>query len=441
MTFDFFEGPAGTGKTHNALAYAEELTRRGVLLSDSRLLALTFMNGARLRLDGRLRDNSLLRRRFSCQTFDVFGRMVAGRRRSLVSWEHEAEAETLNAFDGPCFLAGRLLELPMVRQWVARSFPLVMVDEAQDLDEHRLRILQNLAKSCSVVVAADAFQCLRDGHDTARLMKWLEGTGRTQRLESPMRTNQRGLLKAAQAVRTGANIREVLHERTSTGRTMWVGPGFRLFEVAGRASLLAWNISNQIAQTRGPIAVLTPDSRNRIVRSALDIVHSREWIRKNGGRFGPYPLVWDQNDTEEANQLLSRVTLPESVTYGELHALLEPLAEHPPATQTISRMDRIRRVQGLQRFSAVQIEESIRDSVRNQFRFALRKRRRRVVMTIHRAKNQEFANVIVVWPHSVTGGSEHLRRLLYNSISRAKDHCCVIVLGKNRLDKPPFIGE
>jgi superfamily I DNA/RNA helicase len=59
-------------------------------------------------------------------------------------------------------------------------------------------------------------------------------------------------------------------------------------------------------------------------------------------------------------------------------------------------------------------------------------------MTIQRAKNREFANVIVLWPHSATGSPEHLRRLLYNAITRAQSHCSVIVLGQGRLSAPPF---
>jgi superfamily I DNA/RNA helicase len=59
-------------------------------------------------------------------------------------------------------------------------------------------------------------------------------------------------------------------------------------------------------------------------------------------------------------------------------------------------------------------------------------------MTIQRAKNREFQNVIVLWPHTATGSPEHLRRLLYNAITRAIGHCSVIVLGQGRLNGPPF---
>jgi superfamily I DNA/RNA helicase len=51
MTFDFFEGPAGTGKTHSLVSRAGELVQQGVLGEEHRILALAFMNGARRRLE------------------------------------------------------------------------------------------------------------------------------------------------------------------------------------------------------------------------------------------------------------------------------------------------------------------------------------------------------------------------------------------------------
>jgi hypothetical protein len=173
MTFDFFEGAAGTGKTHNLVGRAGKIVQDGILGEGHKLLALTFMNGARRRLDARLGENPAFRRRFDCQTFDVFARTVASRRRSLITSAMQAQADALSEFDGPCALAAGLLENEAVQKWVARSFPLILVDEAQDLDEHRMRVLQGLSPSCRIVAAADAFQCLHNGRDTAPLMGWL----------------------------------------------------------------------------------------------------------------------------------------------------------------------------------------------------------------------------------------------------------------------------
>jgi superfamily I DNA/RNA helicase len=136
--------------------------------------------------------------------------------------------------------------------------------------------------------------------------------------------------------------------------------------------------------------------------------------------------------------LLADVALPETASCAELRALLTPLARHAPIAQTISRMDRLRRVHGQAAFIEAQVKEFVREAVRNRSRLGFRQQRGHLAMTIQRAKNREFPNVIVLWPHTATGSAEHLRRLLYNGITRAQSHCTVIVLGQGRLDTPPF---
>lgn len=441
MTFDFFEGAAGTGKTHNLVGRAGEIVHDGALGEGHKLLALTFMNGARQRLDARLGENATFRRRFDCQTFDVFARTLAARRRSLITPDMQAQAAALNEFDGPCALAALLLEQEPVRRWVARSFPLVLVDEAQDLDKHRMRILQGLSSSCQIVAAADAFQCLHNGRDTAPLMGWLEGAGQTHRLTLVRRTTQQGLLAAALAVREGRDVKAVLTARTGRSGTTWNGAGFRLQDAVAtqrNTGLLAWTIANDISQRQGPVVILTPDGGNAIIRAALATVQTRQWTRNINTTFGPYPHTWDRHDNEEADALLSDVSLPEAASYADLRALLAHLSAHAPIAQTISRMDRLRRAHGQESFTATQVAALVRESVRNRSRLGLRQQRGHLVMTIQRAKNREFPNVIVLWPHTATGSAEHLRRLLYNGITRAQNHCTVVVVGQDRMNAPPF---
>lgn len=441
MTFDFFEGAAGTGKTHNLVGRAGEIIQDGVLTEGRKLLALTFMNGARRRLNTRLGENAAFRRRFDCQTFDVFARALVARRRSLITPAMQTRADALSEFDGPCALAAELLEYEAVGRWVARSFPLVLVDEAQDLDEHRLRMLQGLSASCRIVAAADAFQCLHNGRDTAPLMGWLEGAGQTHRLTQVRRTTQRGLLAAALAVREGRDMKAVLRANTFNNRTSWNGAGFRLLDAPATNAnhgLLTWAIANDMAQRHGPVVILTPDGSNAIIRAALNTLQTRQHTRRNGTTFGPYPHVWDRHDNEEASALLADIALPETASYADLRSLLTPLVGHAPIAEAINRMDRLRRAHGQAAFTATQVTEFVRESLRNRSRLGFRQQGGHLVMTIQRAKNREFPNVIVLWPHTATGSPEHLRRLLYNGITRAQNHCTVIVLGQNRLLSPPF---
>jgi superfamily I DNA/RNA helicase len=208
--------------------------------------------------------------------------------------------------------------------------------------------------------------------------------------------------------------------------------------VPAKAPLFAWSIGNEIAQRKGPFAILTPDSTNLVLRGALNIVQTKQWSRKSGATFGPCPHTWDRQDTEEADALIAEIRLPETSSFADLHASLTPLAAHPAIAQAISRMDRLRRVQGQSGFSAELVKEFVREVFRNQSRLGFRQRRGHLAMTIQRAKNREFPNVIVLWPHSATGSPEHLRRLLYNAVTRAQSHCSVIVLGQGRLNAPPF---
>jgi superfamily I DNA/RNA helicase len=197
-------------------------------------------------------------------------------------------------------------------------------------------------------------------------------------------------------------------------------------------------LANEIAQRQGQFAILTPDAGNAVVRAALNTVQTRQYERKSGTTFGPYLHAWDRHDTEEADALLTSIELPQMASSADLRVLLRSLAGHAAIAQAISRMERLRRVQGQTAFPAVQVREFVREAVRNQARIGFTQRRGHLAMTIQRAKNREFPNVIVLWPHSVTGSPEHLRRLLYNAITRAQNHCSVIVLSQGRLKAPPF---
>jgi superfamily I DNA/RNA helicase len=68
----FFEGPAGSGKTHLLIEEAAGATGDVFLAPEQKLLALTFRNGARQRLDARFGGVPQLRGRFICLTFDSF---------------------------------------------------------------------------------------------------------------------------------------------------------------------------------------------------------------------------------------------------------------------------------------------------------------------------------------------------------------------------------
>jgi superfamily I DNA/RNA helicase len=197
MLFVGFEGPAGTGKTHELI----EVVRGRIIAPDirphQRILALTFMHGSRRRLDERLGSAIETRGRSSCVTIDSFAGHLLRR------WQTGAFVlPNMNEFDEVCDSCGILLERPEVARWVAASFPIVAIDEAQELKPCRLRIVKALADHAELYVAADEFQCLDETIDTGPFVEWFEG-GNIRRLVQVRRTGMQGLLDAGVALRRG----------------------------------------------------------------------------------------------------------------------------------------------------------------------------------------------------------------------------------------------
>ncbi len=334
MTFDFFEGPAGSGKTFSMVAHARQLIENDALGESQRMLALTFMNGARRRLTSSLNAEPTFRRKFDCLTFDSFAQSLAKRRSTKLTDEMRQHAEELGQFHGPCFLASELLKDAEVRRWVARTYPLVLVDEAQDLDIYRQGIVLGLKQSCTTMVAADSFQCLSDGQDTADFIDQLLGAGTTHSLTKSQRTDKSGLLAAALAVRNGDNILEVLSKETvgKTKRVHWVGEGIELSEVPATANnpgLLAWILAFQMTRGSDDVALLTPDARNAIIRNAIETVGTKCWKWPSGATFGPFSITWESSDSSIEHELAETIGFPASASYDEVCALLKEHSAQP----------------------------------------------------------------------------------------------------------------
>ena len=106
-------------------------------------------------------------------------------------------------FDAVCSVTANLLDVPDVRAWVAKSFPIVLVDEAQDLTRERLSIVKSLAKNSILLVAADEFQCLQNALRPNPFSEWSVAELNPQRLERVWRTDVADLLGAAATIRDG----------------------------------------------------------------------------------------------------------------------------------------------------------------------------------------------------------------------------------------------
>ena len=423
MTLSAFTGPAGVGKTHRLMAAVGEALAAGPLDDGQRVLAMTFMHGSRRRLDDRLRSVQGLRSRYVCMTIDRFAWELCTRWRSLRRYEGIADLRE-DQFDATCDTAGFLMEDDEVREWVARSYPYVVLDEAQDLKQQRLRIFRALERDVAMMVAADEFQCLSPELRPNPAVVWLYERSEPTALNIQRRTNHDELIAAAHAIRQGQNV-------IARGNlTIIAAPGRQPFNLAATcvANAIAWNGGDDIA-------VITPSKAGGFASTVVARVGQGPLGRQQNG---PYRIHWEQSDEESADQHAANLDLPEDGEADALLAALNVANGHPAVRMCRDWILRNRRLTGNTIFHPELVRQQLVACFGQYRRFARSHAVRIKAMTVHQAKNREFEGVIVLWPYTVAGSAEQQRRLLYNAVTRAKRWCAVIVQAQQMLERPPF---
>lgn len=421
MTIQAVEGGAGCGKTYRLMTMLSGRLADRSLKDGQRVLALTFMHGSRRRLAERLRTVADLRGRVECCTIDAFAWRIYRRWRGLAAALAIAPA-TEGEFDAVCDAAGLLLEQPEVCGWVAASFPIVLVDEGQDLKPQRLRMLQALSGAVHTLIAADEFQCLDQNLRPNPLVLWLQHASKPETLVEVHRTNATGLLAAATAIRAG--------NAPANGR------GFKILRPGVSVPLAGTLLANAIAwRERGDVAVITPSMQGGFAHSVVAYVGQRPCGKMQNG---PYVIHWEGNDRDEAQAIVADLDLDEKVTAAAAHAAVRALPKTGLTRSTLSWIENQIHACGRAEFARTEIEAFIGRQV------SLRRQRGPGVshlftaMTVQQAKNREFEGVVVIWPHRVGGDAEHKRRLLYNAVTRAKRWCNVVVQHPKILEASPF---
>jgi hypothetical protein len=427
VTLSAYTGPAGVGKTYHLMRAQGDALEQAPLSEGQRVLALTFMHGSRRRLDDKLKAVPGLRGRYRCMTVDRYAWELCTRWRSLRRAQSLPEL-TEEQYEQTCDSAGSLLERGEVRLWVARTYPHIVVDEAQDLTPQRLRILRALEPCVSMIVAADEFQCLTPNLQPNPAVEWLQERCEPTILDLQRRTDQAALMAAAHAVRDGANV---------------VGspPSFVVAAAPGAApySLAATYLANAIAwHGRDDIAVITPSKAGGFANGVVERVRFSPCGQQQNG---PYDIRWELSDDENMVAHAANLNLPLD---GAMAPTLEALAaagRHPAMLMCRDWVQRSYRLTGRTIFQPVAVQERLVACFTQHRRYARPDRARLRAMTVHQAKNQEFGGVVVLWPYTVAGTSEQKRRLLYNAITRAKRWCTVIVQNANLLNRPPFVPD
>lgn len=185
MTVRAFTGGAGCGKTHQLMQALNDHLEATPLKDGQKVLALTFMHGSRRRLEERLWQLEALRRRADCATIDSFAWRVVRRWLSLSVALGFADLEP-DQYERVCDAAGALLQIKEVCAWVAATFPVLLVDEAQDMTANRLRLVEGLASRLEVFAAADEFQCLNEDLRPNPACTWLAQVCRADVIGHPI---------------------------------------------------------------------------------------------------------------------------------------------------------------------------------------------------------------------------------------------------------------
>jgi hypothetical protein len=422
MSVHAFTGGAGCGKTHQLMARLGDHLREHPLCDGQKVLALTFMHGSRRRLDERLAAVALPGRPYECTTIDSFAWRIAQRWQSLLGSLGLA-APAVGDYAGTCAAAAALLAEHGVATWVARSYPVIILDEAQDLNQERLGILSALAAHTSLFAAADEFQCLNEALRPSPASAWLAQADQLTNLTLPRRTNVPTLLAAAAALRAG---------------TAPVSDGAFLIKSAFNVPLAGTFLANELGWYGGRknVAVITP-SGGQFATGVVDWVTQRTTKQRNG----PFSIRWERSDDKMQSEYLDKLGLHHNMSAIEARTVIGDAGDQRVLSDVGDYLERQRRAKGRNLFTAGEIEAVIRWSFANRRRFGSDDARGFRAMTVHGAKNREFDNVIVLWPAAIRGDAEHRRRLLYNATTRAKSRCLVLVQSRDALAQPPFMAD
>jgi superfamily I DNA/RNA helicase len=418
MTYEAFEGPAGCGKTYRLLETLRELLSDNVLRDGQRVLAITYMHGSRRKLATSLRVIPGLAGRYECSTLDsVALRWVRRWRDLLVKLGQPLPAE--RDFDQTCSAAATLIRQPHVCAWVAASFPLIMVDEAQDLTAERLEIVRALGQRTHVLIAGDEFQCLQDKLRPNPFEQWCDRDLRVTRLDVVKRTDEASLLGAAAALRAGL--------APKAGSVLKI-------EETPSAALAGAYIVNAVCwySKGGRVAILAP-SLSAFVCDAIT------WAQENESKGnGPIKVAWERSEADECGEVLPKLHMSETAAIEVVHDAIDALKAPRVAHYVHAWVERQRNALGRLELHRSEIEAAVVRAIGNRRRFGRASEGRVTAMSIHTAKNREFDGVIILWPYQVAGSDDQKRRLLYNGITRARKWVRILVQRKTMLAAAPF---
>jgi hypothetical protein len=414
-----FEGGAGCGKTFALMSALEELLRERPLLDGQRVLALTFMHGAKRRLNERLRTVPGLNGRFECMTIDSFAWRIVRRWRTMAR-ALGMPSLTADQYDQQCEAAAALLDDDAVLQWTVAGFPIVLLDEAQDLSVERVAIVRALESSTEVLLAADEFQCLNQELRPNPLVSWVSSACEPMVLREVHRTNVQALLAAARCIRAGKPPTAAGPFKIMTAQGPYMAPAFL-------ANAISWRPSGT------DVAIITPSMSGDFARDAVARVCTQACGKHQSG---PFPIRWERSEDDERQELLNEIKFEGNLPLTELIRHLG--ARRGPIRSVREWAVRQARLTGKTSFSFDEVAAALTRAVSVRRSGGVLSQYPLSAMTVHQAKNREFDGVVVLWPFKLAGDDEQRRRLLYNAVTRARLWCTVILQGPALGRAAPF---
>lgn len=439
MNIFYFEGAAGTGKTYSLIHSLKDYLREHTLAEHQRVLALTFMHGSRKRLEIKLYNVNEIKKKFECVTFDSFAWEIVQRWEGLLSKFSVDDYIIKNPYDKVCAQAAILLALPSVQKWISRTYPVVLIDEVQDLSKPRFEILRGLSEYCTLFVAGDAFQVLQENVDSLEFLRWLKDNSKYEYLTEVKRTDDNGILTVSSNLRSGTDFLGSLKEYR-WGRCLG---NFKLV-IVPKWHLMAWQIGFDFHRYKyRQIAILVLSHSESIVEKALTRVRT-ETQRIKDNTFGPFPnIVKIINDEEYAQKCMLEIDMDDShYEFEEVVKKCENISDQTVAVALQNWLRKRKRI-GYSLYDEKDLYEKVLNIYRNQRIYRRTKEDKQQVLTIHQAKNREFEHVIIPWTFGMASNAsdDYKRRLLYNAITRAVKSCTVILMQEDRLMTAPFTNS
>jgi superfamily I DNA/RNA helicase len=432
-------GAAGTGKTTRLMQYIHDLTPK-VVTDPGRqcVLIITHMHGARRKLEALIHQEHP-ELHIVVNTIHAFALSVVNRWRTVLGFRFPVVAApdaggfvekfgTVHAtFDEIVGKAAELSSYETIRAFIAATYPLVVVDEAQDCSSVVLRFIEALGACSSCVMAADEFQNLLGEDAISDFGKWLSERKQGaciehEELTEPRRTSNAGILEAARA------LRENKAAASSNIPKYW----------APTVPLLAWKIVEK-ALSKPPknvsVALIVPSMRG--VDSVILSVNNQ--LEKRLKRKGSLRWTMVSNAEQERKDICKELGIGIDSTME-----WKPRSESGMSglgSQIQSRTVRLAKLRGIgeptHEFAATVAQAILHTNRAHTSRFGQYE-----IATIHAAKNREFHHVFVLWNYRVKGTDEKKRRLLYNAITRSKISCVLLVQRNSAdgLEKDPVLG-